>query len=780
MRKNNNSGTQNAQAGEAKSLAETRDIQGAAAIAALADERWSRWRPALDIPAIILFVIVVAFLLAPPGSSKLPELAIDNIASATLRAERDLLIEDKVVTKLRRDAAEKNVPIAFDYDSELYFSLGERAFAAAAILRDDSKMPTAERRQAFSKALGIEVAPTIFELLRKLEEPTDMAVAIAFFLNIGLDRMVVAERVALPSQGSMQIHDIALKQTVVRSHAGGIIDLRQLRRLMTARAGDAPYDSARIVRTWILDTAQDLAAANLKRNDVKTLAQRQQAVASVAPVFLRIEASEVLIRKGDRVTRPVVEKIRMLNAHSDGGARWRETIALAGLLAAIVALSAVFFRRGRIPLAFGRKSAYLTLTIAGGTTALSLAMFFAGRGIADGIGFDPNAAAYFMPLALATVLVAMLVDARTSLLVGVALTVLMAYRVNGDLALVTYYIVGVLVSGVAASGSRRRTDLLRVGLLVAMTQMAVFPAATILAGHSLDASHLPYFVGALVSGILVGVGALAMVAILELLFDETTDPRLLELASADSPLLKELALKAPGTFYHSTMVANLAEAGADSIGANGLMCRVMAMYHDVGKLKRPSYFSENQREGDNIHDRLAPEISARVLFDHVADGIVMAQRARIGGVILEGIAQHQGTSMLHRFYEKAKAQGYNGPPEDFRYPGPRPKRREAGILLLADSTEAATRALKTTTPVAVRDRVREIISERVADGQLDECGLTLKDIAQLEETFTRTLTLGAFHNRIEYPPIGRGGEKQDHERRNQDYAAKQGMADRSA
>jgi putative nucleotidyltransferase with HDIG domain len=733
-----------------------------------------------DVPAIILFVIVIALLLAPPGSSKLPELEINSVAPATLRAERNLLVEDKAVTALRREAAAKEVPATFDYDSELYFALGERVFGASELLRNKSQEPVSTQRDNFSKALGVDVSPGIFKLLLNLEEPADMAVAITFFLNLGLDRMIVAERAELPPEGHIQIRDVALKRTEVRRHTGRIIDLRQLRRSMTARAGDAPYDSARIVRTWILDTAQDLAAANLKKNEIDTQAQRKQAVDAVQPVFLRIEASEVLIRKGDRVSAPVVEKIRLLNAHSDGGPRWRETFALAGLLAAIVALSAVFFRRGRTPLTIGRKNAYLTLTIAGGTTAISLAMYFASLGIADGIGFDANAAAYFMPLALATILVAILVDARTSLLVGVALTLLMAFRVNGDLALVTYYIVGVLVAGVAARGNRRRTDLLRVGFLVAMAQMAVYPAATILAGNTLDVTYLPYFVAALVSGTLVGVGALASVAILELLFDETTDPRLLELASADNPLLKELALKAPGTFYHSTMVANLAEAGADSIGANGLMCRVMAMYHDIGKMKRPSYFSENQRAGDNIHDRLAPEVSARVLYDHVADGIQMAKQARIGGVILEGIAQHQGTSLLHRFYEKARSQGYNGPPDDFRYPGPRPKRREAGILLLADSTEAATRALKDTSPSAVRERVSAIISERVNDGQLDECGLTLKDIAQLEETFTRTLTLGAFHNRIEYPPIAHGGETKDHGPPHRDHVAKRGLADKSA
>jgi hypothetical protein len=244
---------------------------------------------------------------------------------------------------------------------------------------------------------------------------------------------------------------------------------------------------------------------------------------------------------------------------------------------------------------------------------------------------------------------------------------------------------------------------------------------------------------------------------LELLFDETTDTRLLELASADNPLLKDLALKAPGTYYHSTMVANLAEAGAEAVGANGLMCRVMALYHDIGKLQRPAYFMENQRGTENIHDRLAPDVSARIIFHHILDGLVMAKKAKLGRLILEGIAQHQGTTLLRVFHEKAKAQGFNGPEDEYRYPGPRPQRREAGILLLADSIEAATRALKDPSAATVGERVRQVIEFRVGEGELDDCNLTLRDLDIIEATFTRTLTLGVFHNRIDYPPMANPG-----------------------
>ena len=767
-------------------LAETREVLRQAASVALADDRWQRWRPVRDIAAALGFIVLMTMLLIQPGGGRVAQPAIDTVAQATVRAGRDVLVEDRAATQARREAARAGVAEIFDYDSDLYFGLGDRVFQALANLKarkTDDARPVADRRADFQKELGATVSSGVFALIEGLADPSDAALAINFFLNMGLDRQVIADRGALPSGPStgnrtstgsssgagpgrntgtstgtstgrsLEIWDLSLKMGSRRENAVGIIDLRQLRRLMTARAGDAPYGEARIVRSWILQAAQEIARPNLQPNQVASQKRRDEAVAGVEPVFLRIKAGEVIVRRGDRVTPMAWRRIGILNQNADGRQVWREMVAVAGLLVGFLLLGAIFFSRARVPLSFGRKSAYLTLSIVAATSLIGVAMFYAGLGFADGMGFDPDAAAYFIPLALATVLVSLLVDARTSLLVGVVLTLFLAYRVNGDLWLATNYIVGALVAGIAARRSRRRIDLLRIGLMVALAQAAMVPVTVTLAGHAMGSEHLPLMLGGIVSGLLVGVATLGLLPAFEWLFDETTDTRLLELASADNPLLKELALKAPGTYYHSTMVANLAEAGAEAIGANGLMCRVMALYHDIGKLQRPAYFMENQRGSDNIHERLAPDVSARVILHHILDGLEMARKAKLGRLILEGIAQHQGTTLLRVFHEKAKAQGYNGPEEDYRYPGPRPQRREAGILLLADSIEAATRALKDPTAASVGARVRHVIETRVGEGELDDCNLTLRDLDIIETTFTRTLTLGVFHNRVDYPPM---------------------------
>ena len=737
-------------------LADTREALRKAALSALADGRWRGWRPMVDVTAVVCFLFVMTLLLIQPGGGTLPQPDIDTVAQVTIRAGRDVLVEDAVATQARQAEAKAAVAEIFDYDSDLYFGLGDKVFSAVANMekrQKDSATTPAGRRAAFQDGLGVAVNAGVFALIEGLADPSDASLAINFFLNMGLDRQIIADRGALPQSGGLEIWDLGLKLGSRRDNAAGIIDLRQLRRLMTARAGDAPYGDARIVRSWILEAGQELVRPNLKPNQVASAKRRRDAVSGVEPVFLRIKAGEVLVRRGDRVTPSAWRRIGTLNQHTGGRQVWQEMIAMAVLLAGFLLLGAIFFSRARMPFSFGRKSSYLTLAIVAATSAISVAMFYAGQGFAEGMGFDPDAAAYFVPLALATVLVSLLVDARTSLLVGVALSLFIAYRVNGDLWLVTHFVVGVLVAGIAARQARRRIDLLRIGLVVALAQAAMVPVTVTLAGQTMGMEHLPLMLGAVTSGLLVGVATLGLLPAFEWLFDETTDTRLLELASADNPLLKELALKAPGTYYHSTMVANLAEAGADAIGANGLMCRVMALYHDIGKLQRPAYFMENQRGADNIHERLAPEVSARVILHHILDGLEMARKAKLGRLILEGIAQHQGTTLLRVFYEKARAQGYNGPEEDFRYPGPRPQRREAGILLLADSIEAATRALKDPTAVKVGERVRQVIEMRMAEGELDDCNLTLKDLALIEATFTRSLTLGVFHNRVDYPPM---------------------------
>jgi putative nucleotidyltransferase with HDIG domain len=774
------------------SLQRSRDLLSASAIRALAQDGWARLRWWVDGPALVGFVVIMIALLGPFSGGVRPIPPLDSIAPSTIRAERDILVEDQRASQLRRDEAAAAVWPAFDYDSNLYFELGRpvrTAIDAMVVRRDTGALARAKRRQAFQDDLGVPVGAATFALIEKLERPEDISAAITFFFNTVLNRLVIDKRAALPRKGGINVRDLATGEVRGLPDTREVLDLAQVRRMMRARAGDAPYGTARIVRTWVLESALSLIKPNMKANPLLTDALRKRASEAVEPVFVKISSGEVVIREGDRVTRAVQERLRYLNQGAHRRSPWSEVAAFGALLATFMVLGGLFFRRSGAAAALpGRKAAYIVLTVVLITTVLSMLAFYAGRNLAEGVAIERQIAANLAPVALATLLLVHLIDGRTSFIVGVVLSVLIALRVSGDVGQVAYYLVGVLVAGVAARRCRRRADLLKAGIAVALAQMAMAPLVTVLSGgfgggEGLRAGLLMVaFAGG--SGLLAAVCATGLMTLLEYVFDETTDMRLLELASADNALLKELALKCPGTYYHSMVIANLAEAAGDEIGANGLQCRVMALYHDIGKTVRPAYFAENQR-GGNIHDRLPPELSARIIFAHIKDGIDIARRHRLGRPILDAITQHQGTTLLRVFFaraqEIARASGRKANEAEFRYPGPRPRNREAGILLLADAVEAATRALDNPQPDEVRARIDGVVEEKINDGQLDECDLTLKDIAAVRGAFQRVLTLGVYHSRIDYPPVAPaagGGENGRKDRGHRAIHTLPGMAER--
>ena len=258
---------------------------------------------------------------------------------------------------------------------------------------------------------------------------------------------------------------------------------------------------------------------------------------------------------------------------------------------------------------------------------------------------------------------------------------------------------------------------------------------------------------ACIGGVLSGVLALGILPFLEGTFDEVTTLKLLELSNPNSPLLKKLLMEAPGTYHHSMLVANLAEVAAEEVGANPVIARIGSYYHDVGKTERPYFFAENQLGIENPHNNISPSLSAIIIISHVKDGLDLARKHNLPVVIQDIIAQHHGTTLVKYFYYTMKNNSSDPDSikeEDYRYPGPIPKTKEAGVVMLADSVEAAVRSIKDTNRDKIKEMVDNIINSKVQEGQLNECDLTLKDIEKIKMCFLKTLS-GIYHQRIEYP-----------------------------
>jgi len=359
-----------------------------------------------------------------------------------------------------------------------------------------------------------------------------------------------------------------------------------------------------------------------------------------------------------------------------------------------------------------------------------------------------------LPVPLGGVLLTILFNARLAFAGSLVLTILTGIMVAAPIEYFLYSFVGSLVGVFSLARHRGRTAFFQAGGIMALANVYTLLAFALIDG---DISTLrAEIVGGLLNGAIVAVMANGLLPLLEHSFGRTTDFTLLELSNLNEPMLRHLALVSPGTYHHSIMVGTLAEAAAEAVGANALLCRVGAYYHDIGKTRHPAYFIENSRDAALRHDKLAPSLSRAIVMSHVKEGIEMARAYGLPEVLVDLIPQHHGRRLVHFFYQRAKETADPDlqavQEEDYRYPGPKPQTREAAILMLADAVEAAARTLTDPTPARIQGAVQKIINGIFVDGQLDECDLTLRDLHRMANSFVRILA-GLFHHRVDYPGI---------------------------
>lgn len=365
---------------------------------------------------------------------------------------------------------------------------------------------------------------------------------------------------------------------------------------------------------------------------------------------------------------------------------------------------------------------------------------------------------YLIPAAMATLLLTIIFDVNLSLIFGITLSLVIAVTAGSDINVLVMTLIGSIAGAYSVTKVNQRSDLTRAGLLISAANAVGIIGLTLISNGlaltetSVQRTLVDLAMG-VASGIISSIIAIGLLPFLESSFGITTSVRLLELANPNQKPLKRLLLEAPGTYNHSLMVGNLAEAAAEAVGADPVLCRVGSYYHDLGKLTRPYFFIENQFQGYNPHDKIPPSLSSMILTAHVRSGVELARQYKLPPVIIDIIEQHHGTTLIGFFYHRAMAEKGNKDQllEDrFRYEGPKPQFKEAGIIMLADSVEAAVRSLSQPNQFRIEGMVDKIVREKLADGQLDQCDLTLRDLNKISQAFVKVFT-GIYHKRIAYP-----------------------------
>lgn len=501
-----------------------------------------------------------------------------------------------------------------------------------------------------------------------------------------------------------------------------------------------------------------------------TLARQAEALRTLAPIKVNVVAGQSIVEPGDRVTP---EQHEMLTAHRQfllehGDVDSNENLTLFGrvlLVLAMVFASLIYIRiedaetlRSNVRCGLLALVVIANLALVRANYSLGGAEFF----LRDGSW--ASTLPYVAPTALAPLIVAILIDAGSGIFMALFISIFTGVIYGNRLDLLVLTFLSSLVAIFMARDARRRGRVVRAAGAGGLT-IAAFAALIGIADQTPFDILLRQMIAGLGTGLLTGIAVVGLLPILESLFKRTTDITLLELTDYNHPLLRKMQLEAPGTYHHSLVVAQLSENAANAIGANPLVARVCALFHDIGKTPNPAFFGENHRDNIDPHLGQSPAESARIIKQHVTDGVELAYKHNLPRAVIDVIRQHHGTSLVRYFYDRAVEQSrapfplknaalITVPEEEFRYDGPRPQFKESAVISLADGIEAASRSLRTASPEALREMIDKIVAARIAEKQLDEAPLTFEDITKIKDSFQFTL-LNMLHSRVSF----KGGEQ---------------------
>ncbi|MBN2031896.1 MAG: HDIG domain-containing protein [Deltaproteobacteria bacterium] len=734
---------------------------------------------------LVILSMTTSLLLFPTILIKSADYRIGDVAARDIKASHDFLIENKELTEKDREKATREVLAVYDFDSaalNLVPSIRE-AFSQS---RQQSGQPFDPNGQdqpektflrgsetynlAKERFFGIlELTPDeeLFAQFAEAGFPVILEEAIIGLLTEVSEKGILTNKTMMRNQmerGGIVLHELYSKKETRVADGERFFDVAGARNYIRGQSKmlQEKIGSPALAES-VLKLTQLLIRPNLTYNQRETESRRELARESVKPVYYKVKKGEMLVREGERIDPAHLLKLTEGNKPLRGMNLIGRVPAMAVLIG--ILLSVLYIVGAQ---SLKKDSRHILFS---GVTIFFLFIFmwvynFVAEEVARGFPvFSSTVLLFAMPVAFGTMLISIFQGMNVALAASLIVSVLASLLTEGRSEIFVYFFISSLAAAYGVKNCNERVVLIKTGLMVGLINIPLSVAVQTLYGSFYSVDTLIAVTAGFIGGLLAGIIATGILPLIEVSFGFTTDIKLLELGNLDQPLLRELMVQAPGTYHHSVILSNMVEATAKAIHANPLLAKVSAYYHDIGKIKKPLYFIENQMGVENKHEKLAPSMSSLILISHVKDGVELAREYKLGREIINIIQQHHGTNLISYFYHKAQERVLTKSgkvadvkEEDFRYPGPKPQTKEAGLVMLADMVEAASRSLIDPTPARIQGMVQKIINKVFSDGQLDECELTLKDLHEIAKGFNKTLS-GIFHQRIEYPEIIAKGTK---------------------
>ena len=734
-----------------------------------------RW--ALLIAVTIIFTI----LLYPNLVIEKHSYKLGDVVTRDIKAAKNFLIEDKDATEASRKQAVENVLTVYDHDVNISTKTNQRIKKAFDELRatletilsiDNLKKSETsssgneekkliihnliwQKKADFEERVGISVSDADYKILELEAFSSEISNLISGILAEIYDNGVVANKEMLLKETDRGIilSDIKTKNEMLVYNLKHFYGLDQAKTMVKVIGNPILQNKTPDLRNLIVDFAQKLIQPNITLNRSETEKRKKEAYSEVKPIFYKIKAGEMLLREGERVTKDQLLKLKIYQEGLKNEKVLTNCIGSALFILCILMIIYALCIHNRPHLNNTKNLLFLASVL--------ITFFFISsisESLADSVShytpfsISADSISYGIPLAAGAMTTCLFLGIELAIPIAMLIAIGTAVIFKNRFDIFIYFLLNGLMAAYWMQNCRERKVFIKAGLKLGLLNVILVTVINVYIGGSTFFKLMWDWGFAFSGGVGAGIVTAGIAPLVEIAYDYTTDIKLLELANLDQPILRRLMLEAPGTYHHSVIVGTMVEAAASEIGANPSLAKVCGYFHDIGKIKKPLYFIENQADGVNRHDKLAPSMSSLILIAHIKDGVEIAKQNKLGHDIIETIRQSHGTSLISYFYDKAKQlKGEDGVNvDDFRYPGPKPQTREAGLVMLADAVEAASRTLSNPTPARILGLVQNLINKIFSDGQLDNCELTLKDLHNIAKSFNKILN-GIYHHRIEYP-----------------------------